>query len=169
MSAQVLGCFTPKLLLQALHGNLPLALRFTGIELNSPPRLQVKQLHKLDLSRLQFVGEALSTLRKEMKGQAAVVGFIGSPWTLATYLIEGGSSQYYKTIKSMAHSSPQLLDAMLSHLADQIADYVRYQIDSGAQCMQIFDSWGGQLPPREWDRCVAEHSCRNPSRRSAPC
>lgn len=79
-------------------------------------------------------------------------GFIASPWTLATYLIEGGSSQHYKTIKAMAHSNPQLLDAMLSHLADAMIDYVRYQIDAGAQCMQIFDSWGGQLPPHEWDR-----------------
>eukprot|EP00955_Chlamydomonas_euryale_P102670 365436-Chlamydomonas_euryale.AAC.10 len=51
----------------------------------------------------------------------------------------------------MCHSAPELLDALLSHLADQMAEYIKYQIDSGAQCVQIFDSWGGQLPPREWD------------------
>lgn len=83
---------------------------------------------------------------------AAAAGFVGSPWTLATYIIEGASSSLYKTIKSMAYSNPELLHALLSHLADAMADYIKYQIDSGAQCVQIFDSWGGQLPPQQWDR-----------------
>ena len=81
-------------------------------------------------------------------GQAAVLGFVGSPWTLATYVIEGSSSGLYKTIKTMMHSNPDLLAALLSHLAEQIAIYSVYQIDSGAQCIQLFDSWGGQLPPQ---------------------
>ena len=80
--------------------------------------------------------------------QAAVLGFVGSPWTLATYVIEGSSSGLYKTIKTMMHSNPDLLAALLSHLAEQIAIYSVYQIDSGAQCIQLFDSWGGQLPPQ---------------------
>ena len=113
---------------------------------------QVQQMHAIDLDKLTFVGQALTNLRAEVNNQAAVLGFIGSPWTLATYLIEGGSSSLYKTIKSMTFSNPQLLDAMLSQLANQLAEYVRFQIDSGAQAVQIFDSWGGQLPPREWDR-----------------
>lgn len=79
-------------------------------------------------------------------------GFVGSPWTLATYIIEGASSSLYKTIKSMAYSNPELLHALLSQLADAMSDYIKYQIDSGAQCVQIFDSWGGQLPPQQWDR-----------------
>lgn len=95
---------------------------------------------------------SLKQLRSEVAGQAAVIGFVGSPWTLATYVIEGGSSPLYKNIKSMCYSNPQLLDSLLSHLTEQMITYVRYQIDSGAQCVQIFDSWGGQLPPREWDR-----------------
>lgn len=113
---------------------------------------QVKNLHALDFSKVEFVGRALTQLRQEVNNQAAVLGFVGSPWTLATYIIEGGSSSLYKTIKSMCFSSPELLDALLSHLADQMAAYIKYQIESGAQCVQIFDSWGGQLPPREWDR-----------------
>lgn len=80
--------------------------------------------------------------------QAAVLGFVGSPWTLATYVIEGSSSGLYKTVKTMMHSNPDLLAALLSHLAEQIAIYSVYQIDSGAQCIQLFDSWGGQLPPQ---------------------
>ena len=79
--------------------------------------------------------------------QAAVLGFVGSPWTLATYLIEGGSTPLYKKIKTMTHAAPAVLQALLSYLATQIADYVCYQIESGAHCVQLFDSWGGQLPP----------------------
>jgi uroporphyrinogen-III decarboxylase len=55
----------------------------------------------------------------------------------------------------MAYTDPALLDSLLSHLADAMADYIRYQIDSGAQAVQIFDSWGGQLPPSQWDKCVS--------------
>lgn len=113
---------------------------------------QLKQLHSLDLTKLNFVGEALAALRQEVGDEAAVLGFVGSPWTLATYLVEGASSSLYKTIKSMAHSDPQLLDGMLSRLADAMAEYMCYQIEAGAQAVQVFDSWGGQLPPREWDR-----------------
>ena len=80
--------------------------------------------------------------------QAAVLGFVGSPWTLATYIIEGKSSALYKTIKTMLYNAPEVLDALLSHLADQIATYVCYQISSGAHAVQLFDSWGGQLPPQ---------------------
>ncbi len=79
--------------------------------------------------------------------QAAVLGFVGSPWTLATYIIEGKSSIHYKTIKTMLYKAPDLIDALLSHLAEQIATYIGFQITSGAHCVQLFDSWGGQLPP----------------------
>ncbi|KAL6754000.1 Uroporphyrinogen decarboxylase [Haematococcus lacustris] len=113
---------------------------------------QVRALHTLDLTQLDFVGRSLTQLRQEVAGQAAVIGFVGSPWTLATYMVEGASSSLYKTIKTMCFTAPDVLDALLSHLADQVASYIKYQIDNGAQCMQIFDSWGGQLPPREWDR-----------------
>ncbi|KAK9842334.1 hypothetical protein WJX81_007313 [Elliptochloris bilobata] len=113
---------------------------------------QVRKLHTLELEQLQFVGEALSLLRQEVHGQAAVLGFVGCPWTLATYVVEGRGSSLYKTIKSMAYQAPDVLDALLSHLADAIATYIIYQIDSGAQAIQLFDSWGSQLPPHMWDR-----------------
>lgn len=116
---------------------------------------QIRQLHAIECDKLRFVGDALTTLRGEVATAAdapAVLGFVGSPWTLATYLIEGASSSLYKTIKSMAYSQPAVLDALLSHLADQMATYIKFQIDSGAQYVQIFDSWGGQLPPQQWDR-----------------
>lgn len=113
---------------------------------------QVHQLYDVELDKLEFVGEALSILRKEVNNQAAVLGFVGSPWTLATYLVEGGSTSLYKVVKSMSYSAPEVLDALLTHLAKQLITYIKFQIQSGAQCVQIFDSWGGQLPPGEWDR-----------------
>ncbi|KAF5832444.1 uroporphyrinogen decarboxylase chloroplast precursor [Dunaliella salina] len=112
----------------------------------------IKKLHKVELDTLKFVGDALAQLRHEVGNQAAVLGFVGSPWTLATYIVEGQSSSIYKTIKTMCYNAPDVLHALLSHLAEETAWYVKFQIDSGAQCMQIFDSWGGQLPPHEWDR-----------------
>ena len=92
-----------------------------------------------------------------------MLGFVGSPWTLATYIIEGSSSGLYKTIKTMIHGNPDLLSALLSHLADQIATYSCYQIQSGAQCIQLFDSWGGQLPPQ------VSTTLRDPINQSASC
>ena len=80
-----------------------------------------------------------------------MLGFVGSPWTLATYAVEGASSSTYKTIKSMAFSAPNVLSALLTKLAAAIADYAVYQAQSGAHAIQLFDSWGGQLPPHLWD------------------
>ena len=70
----------------------------------------LKNLHPIELDRLSFVGESLSTLKQEVRGQAAVLGFVGCPWTLATYVVEGASSALYKNIKSMIFSQPELLD-----------------------------------------------------------
>ena len=112
----------------------------------------VRALHALDLDQLSFVGDSLGLLRSEVGGGgAAVLGFVGAPWTLATYVVEGAASATYRTIKSMMHSGPDVLHALLSHLADQVATYACYQAASGAQCIMLFDSWGGQLPPAVWD------------------
>lgn len=113
---------------------------------------QVKQLRPLEpASSLPFIREILTALRQEVGDRAAVLGFVGAPWTLAAYAIEGRSSKDYAIIKSMAFSDPTLLHQFLSHLADSIATYVRYQIDSGAQVVQIFDSWAGQLSPQDYE------------------
>ena len=111
----------------------------------------MKGLHPIELDQLSFVGESLGLLKQEVGGEAAVLGFVGCPWTLATYVVEGASSALYKNIKSMIFSQPELLDGILSHLADQIATYAKYQAASGADCVMMFDSWGGQLPPKIWE------------------
>lgn len=113
---------------------------------------QIQQLKPLQPEEsLPFIREILQTLRSNVGNQAAVLGFVGAPWTLAAYAIEGKSSKDYATIKRMAFSEPAMLHKLLTHLADGIATYIRYQIDSGAQVVQMFDSWAGQLSPIDYD------------------
>ncbi|CAA2958940.1 uroporphyrinogen decarboxylase 1, chloroplastic-like [Olea europaea var. sylvestris] len=126
----------------------------SGPVIQSPIRSEedLKTLHPIDFDKLQFVGESLSILRKEVGERAAILGFVGAPWTIATYIVEGGTTRTYTTIKSMCHTAPHVLRALLSHLAKAIAEYIIFQVDAGAHCIQIFDSWGGQLPPDMWER-----------------
>ncbi|HEY9829741.1 MAG TPA: uroporphyrinogen decarboxylase [Stenomitos sp.] len=112
---------------------------------------QLDKLHPLELDKLSFVGEILQALRREVGNQSTVLGFVGAPWTLAAYAIEGKSSKNYSIIKGMAFSEPTMLHQFLGLLADAIATYVRYQIDHGAQVVQMFDSWAGQLSPQDYD------------------
>lgn len=112
---------------------------------------QIEQLTPLDpTTSLSFVGDTLKALRQEVGNRATVLGFVGSPWTLAAYAIEGKSSKEYAVIKRMAFSEPAMLHKLLGKIADAIAIYVRYQIDSGAQIVQLFDSWAGQLSPMDY-------------------
>ncbi len=113
---------------------------------------QIDQMRPLDPEEsLPFIRTILETLRQEVGNEATVLGFVGSPWTLAAYAIEGKSSKDYTVIKSMAFSEPELLHKLLGNIADSIATYVRYQIDCGAQVVQLFDSWAGQLSPADYD------------------
>ncbi|KAH1120803.1 hypothetical protein J1N35_003963 [Gossypium stocksii] len=109
-------------------------------------------LHPIDLEKLHFVGESLKILRQEVGDHTAVLGFVGAPWRIATYIVEGGTTRTYTTVKSMCHTAPNLLRALLSHLTKAIFEYIIYQVESGAHCIQIFDSWGGQLPPDMWEQ-----------------
>ncbi|HEY9851881.1 MAG TPA: uroporphyrinogen decarboxylase [Leptolyngbyaceae cyanobacterium] len=113
---------------------------------------QIDQLRPLEPeAALPFIREILGELRREVGNKAAVLGFVGAPWTLAAYAIEGKSSKDYTIIKSMAFTEPAMLHQFLTKLADAIAIYVRYQIDSGAQIVQMFDSWAGQLSPQDYE------------------
>jgi len=114
---------------------------------------QVDAVHELDPeTHLSFVGEILRTLRQEVGNDAAVLGFVGAPWTLAAYAIEGKGSKDYTIIKSMAFTEPAILHQFLGKLADAIATYVCYQIENGAQVVQMFDSWAGHLSPQDYDQ-----------------
>jgi uroporphyrinogen decarboxylase len=105
-----------------------------------------------------FVQEALQELRKAVSHtDTAVLGFVGCPYTLATYLVEGKSSKDYLLIKQMMYTEPQLLHQILQHLTTQIAQYACFQIASGAQLIQIFDSWAGHLSPLDYDIFAAPY------------
>lgn len=112
--------------------------------IRSEKDLNLLQTPKMD-DELQYVMNAVSTIRKELNGRVPLIGFTGSPWTLATYMIEGGGSKEFRHAKAMLYSQPEVLHALLDQLADVVTDYLNAQIDAGAQAVQIFDSWGGAL------------------------
>src|SRR5210317_643252 len=94
---------------------------------------------------LGYVMNAVRTIRRELGGQVPLIGFTGSPWTLATYMVEGGSSKDFARVKALAYDQPWLMHALLSLLADAVGDYLSAQIRASAQAVQIFDTWGGSL------------------------
>lgn len=113
---------------------------------------QVAAVHDLDPDEATpFIRPILETLRREVGNEAAVLGFAGAPWTLAAYAIEGKSSKTYANIKHLAFSEPAILHELLGKLADNIAVYLCHQIECGAQVVQLFDSWAGQLSPIDYD------------------
>lgn len=94
---------------------------------------------------LSYVIDAVRLIRRELNGLVPLIGFSGSPWTLATYMIEGGSSKDFRLTKTMLYDQPEVLHQLLSVLADSVAVYLNAQIAAGAQAVQIFDTWGGAL------------------------
>lgn len=99
---------------------------------------------------LGYVMNAVRTIRKNLQGAVPLIGFSGSPWTLATYMVEGGSSKAFTKIKKMMYSDPQTLHLMLDKLADSVILYLNAQIRAGAQSVMIFDTWGGVLTGRDY-------------------
>ncbi len=109
-------------------------------------RADVDRLHRFDPSvELGFTGEILRALRSEVGDRAAVLGFAGAPWTLASYLIEGGGSSSFAVIKEMMGRDRETLRRLLDLLADVVAEVLSFQIESGAQAVQLFDTWAGEL------------------------
>lgn len=94
---------------------------------------------------LGYVMRAVGTIRQALGGRVPLIGFSGSPWTLATYMVEGGSSRDFRAAKAMLYEQPQVLHRLLDKLADAVILYLNAQIRAGAQAVQIFDSWGGAL------------------------
>ena len=98
-------------------------------------------------TELRYVMEAVRTIRRELDGAVPLIGFSGSPWTLACYMIEGGGSKDFGRIKAMAYSEPALLHQLLSVVTDAVIAYLSAQRAAGAQALQVFDTWGGVLSP----------------------
>jgi uroporphyrinogen decarboxylase len=106
----------------------------------------VEQLPELDTTRdLGYVTDAVSVIRRELNGSVPLIGFSGSPWTLATYMIEGSGSKDFRHAKSFMFNQPQAMHLLLDKLARAVTNYLNAQIAAGAQAVQIFDTWGGVL------------------------
>ncbi len=101
-------------------------------------------------AELGYVMDAVSMIRKELDGRVPLIGFTGSPWTLATYMVEGSSSKEYSKVKGMLYDQPALMHKLLDILARTIIEYLNAQVDAGAQALMIFDTWGGVLTTRDY-------------------
>ncbi len=101
---------------------------------------------------LGYVFDAVRTIRKELDGSVPLIGFAGSPWTVGTYMVEGRSSREFKTIKGLAAEDPAVLDTLLDTVARTTVNYLNAQIESGAQAVMVFDTWGAALEPDDYRR-----------------
>lgn len=100
---------------------------------------------------LGYVMEAVRVIKRELNGRVPLIGFSGSPWTLATYMVEGGGSKNYAKVKGMLFDAPDHLHLLLDRLADAVIDYLNGQIAAGAEAVMVFDTWGGVLTPRDYE------------------
>jgi len=105
----------------------------------------VAELAVPDMAKLRYVFDAVGSIRKALNGRVPLIGFSGSPWTLACYMVEGKGSDDYRLVKSLMYSRPDLMHRILAVNADAVAQYLNAQIDAGAQAVMVFDSWGGVL------------------------
>jgi uroporphyrinogen decarboxylase len=105
-----------------------------------------------DMERLRYVFDAVTSIRRALNGRVPLIGFSGSPWTLACYMVEGAGSDDYRLVKSMLYGRPDLMHRILDINAQAVAAYLNAQIDAGAQAVMVFDSWGGVLADGAFQR-----------------
>ena len=135
-----------------------LGLRFAageGPTFDRPVRTaaDIRKLPVPDVSEaLGYVFDAVRTIRRELNGEVPLIGFSGSPWTVGTYMVEGGSSREFAIIKGLAKDEPEVLEELLGKVARITTDYLNAQIEAGAQAIQIFDTWGAALPRDDYRR-----------------
>ncbi|MFN2380925.1 MAG: uroporphyrinogen decarboxylase [Guyparkeria sp.] len=112
---------------------------------------EIARLPKPDMgSDLGYVMNAVSTIRKALDGRVPLIGFTGSPWTLATYMVEGSGTKDFAKVKGLVYSDPKAAHDLLGRLADAVTDYLNAQIEAGAQSLMVFDTWGGALAPHDY-------------------
>ena len=120
----------------------------------------VAALQVPDMDKLRYVFDAVTSIRKALQGRVPLIGFSGSPWTLACYMVEGGGSDDYRHVKSLMYARPDLMSRILSVNADAVALYLNTQIEAGAQAVMIFDSWGGVLADGLFQRFSLDYTAR---------
>ncbi len=131
--------------------------RGEGPVLHNPLRTRqdIEVLQSFDvLTELDSTLEALRIVRNELDGKTALIGFAGGPFTLASYAIEGGSSRNYRYTKSLMYTDEPAWQLLMQKIADMTISYLTAQIEAGAQCVQLFDSWAGALSPADYQRYV---------------
>jgi len=101
---------------------------------------------------LGYVFDAVRTIRRELDGKVPLIGFAGSPFTCGTYMVEGGSSRDFPTIKRLAREAPDALDELMDKVAETTTEYLNAQIEAGAQAVMVFDTWGAALAPDDYRR-----------------
>lgn len=100
---------------------------------------------------LGYVMDAVRTIRRELDGRVPLIGFSGSPWTLATYMVEGGGTKNFSKVKGMMFDRPELMHRLLQRVSESVTAYLNAQIAAGAQAVMIFDTWGGALTPQHYE------------------
>ncbi|MFT5233632.1 MAG: uroporphyrinogen decarboxylase [Candidatus Krumholzibacteriia bacterium] len=139
----------------------PMGARFNfdqgGPKLEKPVRTEeeIRALTTYEAEEgTHFVAEAIKLMKHELGDKTPLIGFAGSPFTLATYLIEGGGSKNYEHLKAMLYSRPELLQELLDKLGDQTLAYLKMQVAAGVDAVQLFDTWGGILHPADYAKHV---------------
>ena len=155
-----------------IFSDILLPLSALGVDFAFPdeggPRLAAPLARPSDWERLSpdggapldFVGEAIAAVRAALPGGVALIGFSGAPWTLASYLVEGGTSRDHAAVKAALLADPARFGALLDTLADAMATYLRGQVEAGAQAVQVFDSWAGALSAEDYAAHVAPSLAR---------
>jgi uroporphyrinogen decarboxylase len=130
------------------------ALTDKGPEIANPIRSEndVNRLRVPDPgTEVPFVGSIIKNLRQQLQNEVPLIGFAGAPWTLASYMIEGGGSKSFAEIKGLAYREPRVLHALLEKLSATVSSYLSFQIESGAQVIQLFDTWAGELNRTDYE------------------
>jgi uroporphyrinogen decarboxylase len=142
---------------------LQVELTDKGPELPTPVRSS-PDIEKLRIpdpaGAVPFVGSILQKLRSELRDKVPLIGFAGAPWTLASYMIEGGGSKSFSEIKGLAYREPKILHTLLQKVAEAISAYLLFQIESGAQVVQLFDTWAGDLAPSDYEEFALPYTQR---------
>jgi len=128
--------------------------------IDNPVRLasDVDTLSTANTDDLGYVAEAIQTVVKALAGKVPVVGFVGAPFTMASYMIEGGSSRNYIRTKRMMYSDETMWRRLMGKIVDVLAPFASLQVTAGARAIQVFDSWVGALGPDDYVRFVAPYS-----------
>jgi len=131
-----------------------------GPVIESPIRDEsaVRNLRRPDPARaLGFVLKTVRNLRRELPGPVALIGFAGGPFTMAAYMVEGGASKEFSVLKGLMFKEPVVFHALMEKLGLVVSDYLKAQIEAGAQAVQLFDTWAGMLSPRDYEEFVLPH------------